>query len=221
MRNIDRGKIGIILIIFAIVIFIVIILKIIPKQKAEITEANIELSQEQTIYLLKHLEKDLTSSDNLAEYSFSTDEMVKFALAYAEVVEDYKSEIKYDEENAIAIIDIKHISKVVSHIFDVDTLDTSKITYKMENGNVYIPLNLQGGDAQVYKYKKTEYNEENNTYIVHIDCLELMGEWDQSVLNEESEYNEEDALYTLLIKYKIIDGRKVLLAYTLKSNIEY
>lgn len=219
MENTDRRKIGILLIIISIIIFTgALIMYLVPGDK-EIIEKNAKLNEEQIVYLLKNVQKYLDISSDLKENSFSNESMVKFSLAYMDIDDKYYSHVEYDEENSLAITDVKYISEVVEHIFGITDINFEELGYKIEQGKIHIPVNMQGGDMQIYKYKTTEYIESEDVYIAYIDCLEPLGEVDHELLqSSQIEYDEEDVGFKMQIKYKIENNRKVFLAYNETSK---
>lgn len=219
MIKIDRGKIGILLIIFAAIIFIIAIYISIPKRQTDQQRIDVELNNEQLKFLIKEMTKYLHSSENINNNtSFTEDEMLNFAFSYMAFLDKDGTNTKIDEENSMGIVSLNAVEEYVTYIFGIEDLNLENISYEIDQDTVYIPLNLQGGDAQVYKYKNTTYNQTTGEYIAYIDCLEVMSAEDLSNLMTKSEYNEEDVVFTLLIKYKVVGNRKILLAYTYESN---
>ena len=220
MKNINREKIGIFLIIISLIILTgAVIMCFIPKTEEQMISNNIVLSEEATIELLKEARRCLTKSANLAENVFTDKDMVDFAFEYMGLVDSYAQHITYVEGNELAITDIRYISEVVEYVFGVKNIDFASLDYKVEQNKIYIPLDMQGGDMQIYKYKTTEYDEKNNTYIAYIDCIEVVGETISELMQAtELEYSKDDIVCTLAFKYKIVSNRKVLLAYNAIAN---
>ena len=214
MINTDRRKVGILLIIISMFIFMgALIMYLVPGDE-EIVEKNAKLNEEQIVCLLKNVQKYLDISNDLKANSFSDESMVKFSLAYMDIDDKYYSFVEYDEENSLAITDMKYVSEVVEYVFGITDINLKELGYKIEQGKIYIPVNMQGGDMQIYKYKTTEYIESENVYIAYIDCLEPSGEVDHELIQaSQTEYNEEDVGFKMQIKYKIVNNRKVFLLH--------
>lgn len=225
MKKFDKR--GVILIIIATIIFIIAFCMYINSNKNENeneikVKINHELNEEKKIYLLKNIEKYLQPSSNLEENSFSSEEMISFAASYMEVDDKYREKLLYNDEGNIITVNKNDILEVVEYIFGVNQIDFNTLSYKTTERDILVPINIQGGDVQIYKYKTTQYDEAQNVYIVHIDCLELDGRLDKSLLSaSQVEYDEQDVIYKILLKYKIVDDRKILLAYDIVNNIIY
>ena len=107
----------------------------------------------------------------------------------------------------------------INYLFGIENIDISKSEYEVKEGKIYIPLNLQGGDLQIYKYVETLKTNKDCEYIAVIDCLEPTSAEDMSTLLSVSEYDKDAVIMTLKIRYKIVDSRKILLAYSAEVNI--
>lgn len=176
---------------------------------------NKELKGEELIVLLKGARAHLTESEELKNNTFTDESMILFALDYIGVSDDYEKP-NYQEFNTI--VNKADIEAVVKYIFNT-AIDYSKVTFEVRGEYINVPLYLPSTDAQIYKYKNTIYNEVEKTYTAYIDCLEpITTDYFEVVDEKVLEYNEEDVLETMLFKYKIVDGRKVLLAYRTESN---
>lgn len=221
MNSIDRKKIGILLICSALIILVgTIVMNIIPSSEEQIIEKNVELREEQMINLLKSAQKNLKCSASLQSNHFSDDEMVKFAISYMEIANKYTSSLTYDESNETIIVDITHLPEMIEYIFGVKVTDFSDLGYKLENNKLYVRSNFQGGDAQIYKYKETQYDEQQDVYVAYIDCLEVNGAMYQEVLKSEYiEYDMASVIGTMVFKYRVVGNRKILLAYNCVSTL--
>ena len=201
--------------IISIVIFIVLVFMMILKPSEQVS-SNKELNTTQIVALLKHTMRDLTVSPTLKDGSITTDDMIKFALSYMGVEGNYL--ISYTDNSATAIANKQDIVDVVKHIFNKE-IDFTNTQYKTTTSSIYIPLNRVGTDAQIYKLSSKEYDEVEGTYKAYIDVLEVSaGQFNEIVEESVTEYNKQDVIFTQVFKYKIVDGRKILLAYNLISN---
>lgn len=218
----NNKLIGIILAVIGIFFIIIGVIKMVPKKQTEVDIINAQLNDEQLQFLIKEMQKYLLPSEDInSNTKFTLDEMLKFTFSYVAYLDSEGTKTQIDEIKNIGIADFWEIKTNITHLFGVEIVDLNDSGYEIKDGKIYIPLNLQGGDAQIYKYKNTTYNKTTKEYIAEIACLEITSPDDVSTLLETSEYNEEDVIYTLNIKYKVVGDRKVLLAYSEESNIEY
>lgn len=214
--------IGITFIILATLIFIfVFIINILPNKHEEQIKTNYKLGEEGIQYLLKCVQKYLPSSTDLQKTNYTSEAMIDFAVSYMEMDENYNKKIIYKDNDSIIEVNKKDILQIVDYIFDKNDIDFSDISYETNESSVFVPRNIQGGDAQVYKFKNTEYIQSEDAYVAYIDCLEIMGNLNTEIVQaDEVEYNEKDVLATISLKYKIVENRKVLLAYNIEINMD-
>ena len=170
---------------------------------------NTELSTDKMIALLKYARPVLTHSDSLEIGSITDEDMITFAGYYISL--DNNKNLNYFDEYKTA--NITDIEEAISYIFD-EQVDYSKVSFKVENNIIYIPKCYISTDMQVYKFNKRVYDEKQQVYISYIDCLE-MGPSRYTELSPDSvtEYDRDSVVNTLVFKYRIKDGRKVLLAF--------
>lgn len=208
--------IGKILITVAIILFIYAILIFVLSRKN--IAINTELNEEQQKYLFKNAIQYLNSSEDFATGSIEKDAMVKYSVAYMGIVDEYKNQVTYDYDNNIAIAKTESLMEIVKYIFDVQDINFKGLGFKQEKGYTYVSINTQGGDAKLYSYNKTIYNEQDNTYIAYINILDSMGANSMEQLqNPISSYEEEYVEAIMLFKYTIKENRKILLAFTIES----
>lgn len=201
--------------IISIIIFIVMIITMITKP-SEVESANKKLNTTQVIALLKHTMYDLTRSATLQTESITMDSMIKFALSYMGVDSNYL--VSYTDNNTMAVVNKQDIIDIVNYIFARD-VDFTTTEYKTTSSSIYIPVNRVGTDAQIYKLRTKEYDEAEDTYIAYIDVLEVgMGQFSELVENSVTDYDESDVMFTQVFKYKVEQGRNILIAYNLISN---
>ena len=201
-----------ILIVLAVGFVIMLIINIIPKNKQEVNEF---LSMAESKDLLKYLRYDLNKSENLQEGSITDEAMVKASFSYMLVFSENKDKIEYDYENFLAKVSKNNINEIALKMFN-KKIDYSKITFNMDGEYINVPILPTTGDMQVYKYNRTEYNKETNTYIAYIDCLEPQyDELGKLIEPSETKYSETSVIATMVFKYKEIDGRRVLIAYNM------
>lgn len=217
----NNKKIGTVLITLGIIIIIIVIVKLLPKKQSYVEYINTELNSEQLQTLIRQMTIYLSESEDINNTKdFSVDEMLSFVFSYAEYFDKDNKITLIDEENSIGIISVEEIIKNVNYIFGIN-IDINRSTYKVEGGKVYIPLNHQGGDAEIYRYIKTERIANTEQYIAEIACLVPESPKDFTDTIYSSTFDEENVIYTMKIKYKILEGRKVLLGYSIIPNIQY
>ncbi len=214
---ISRKNLGKLLIIISLLLFIIAIIVVtLPEKNAKINE---KLNEEQQKYLFKSAHKYLTISNNLVNGSIEPEAMIRFALAYMQTLEGYKERITYDAENDISIAKYEDVKKYVDFIFDIKDINIGDTELKLVNEYIYIPTNTQGGDAKIYSYNKTAYNEQENTYVAYIDILESIGPTSiEQLQNPLSSYPEEYVIATMMFKYTVREDRKVLLAFNIETE---
>lgn len=215
--SINRKSIGMIFIGVAVLIFTFVILILsIPTKNIEINRKLNKLEQKN---LFKNAVKYLDISNDLRSGSIKQESMVKFALSYMETIAEYSEKITYDEDNNLAIANAAIIIEIVNDIFDVQLADVETLGFKLSNGNIYITINPQGGDAKLYSYDRTEYNAKDNTYIAYVNILTALGSDSMEQLEDPlSSYSKENMEGTMMFKYKLKDDRKILLAFNIQSN---
>lgn len=204
--------------IITILLIGVICVLLIPSNKEK---NNKELSEEQNISLIKKATQSLNMSDTLAIGSITNDSMIKFSVGYMELFNEYSEYFKYDEENFLIIANIQKVEEMVQHIFNKQ-IDYSNVTYNKDKDNIYVPVEMTGGDAQIYKYRETLYDKETKTYIANIDCLEpSIGNYEQLSNYDKTNYSSTDVIGTIQIKYEEVKGNRILLAYNFVVNQEF
>ena len=220
MGKMNRQKIAVFIIIIAIMILLgALIMCVEPKTEEQIVVINNELNEEAMIALLKQVPTCLTSSETLSEGVITSADMANFSVAYMELSDKYSKYITYVEGEELCLVDMKYVSEIAEYIFGVSALDFESTGYEIVGSDIYIPINTQGGDMEIYKYRKTEYDQNTNVYIAYIDSLEILDEDNNNLMDaNQLEYSEEDVVYTLVLKYKLVDGRKILLAYNAIVN---
>ena len=209
-----KNKLLIALIISIILFVVVLVITLINPNKQE--NINEELNTAQVIALLKHTMYDLNVSSTLQEGSITTDSMIKFALSYMGIYGGYN--ISYTENNTTAIANKQDIKQVVSYIFGKQ-VDFTDISFKTTANSIYVPINRAGTDAQIYKFKSKEYDESEDTYTAYIDVLEVGAlRFSEIIEGSVTEYDESDVMFTFAFKYKVEQGRNILMAYNIISN---
>ena len=168
--------------------------------------------------LILEMEKYLPAAQDIENYeSYTLDQMIAYAFSYTGCLNENK--VSIDDVNAIGIANTSDIVKNIEYIFGISNIDLIESNYEIKNGKIYVPLNLQGGDAQVYKLVGTVESEEKGEYITTIDCLGITSPDDVSNLLTKTEYDKDNVIYTLKIRYKAEGNRKILLTYTAEVNI--
>ena len=205
------------IILLGLILIIIAIVMIIRQPNIKVKE-NRELNSEEMVSLLKYATYDLTRSETLEEGSITDDSMVLFAASYMQINSEYQYYLTFDSEQNMVKVKKEKVEEVVYYIFN-RTVNYSNISYKIEDDYIHIVLPYSGGDMQVYKYKSEEYDKSTDTYKVYIDVLEtganrLKKLTDPSIVD----YETKDVLFTMIFKYKIVDGRKVLLAFNSINN---
>ncbi len=215
-------NLGIILIIVGIVLIGVAVMFGGKPQNTEQKLVETKLNDTQLQFLIKEMNKYLTASENINENTvFTVDEMIKFAFSYTSYLDEEGKYTKIDENSGMGTANVAKIKENINLIFGVRNANLSTSSYEISGDTIYVPLNMQGGDATIYKFRQRNENKNTGVYITDIDCLEPVSADDASSLLTKTDYNEDDVIYTLQIKYKYVDGRKVLLAYSSYSNIGY
>lgn len=215
-------NLGLLLVVVGVVLIGVTVLFMTPKSNTEQKLVEAKLNEEQMQYLIKEMQKYLTASDNInSDTTFELDEMIKFAYSYTVYLDTNNEYASYDELTDKGTIDANKLKENINLIFGIANVNIKDAGYEIVDGKVEIDLNSQGGDAAIYKFKQRNLNNATGVCITDIDCLEYASPNDKSSLLNKTEYNAEDVIYTLQIKYREVDGRKVLLAYSTYSNYEY
>lgn len=213
---VNKKNIGITLILISILIFIYVMFVIGLSFKNK--EVNEKLNEEQQKYLFKSAIQYLNISEDFETGSIEKEAMVKYSVAYMGIVDEYKNQVTYDYDNNIAIAKTESLMEIVKYIFDVQDINFKGLGFKQENGYTYVSINTQGGDAKLYSYNKTVYNEQDNTYVAYINILDSMGANSMEQLqNPISSYEEEYIEAVMLFKYTVKENRKILLAFTIES----
>lgn len=217
----DR-RFGIVLIIAGLILLSCAVIFSMRPQNTEQKLVEAKLNEEQLQFLIKEMSKYLTPSNNInLNTTFSVKEMIRFAFSYTSYLDTDNVYVSIDEETQMGIIDAFKLIENINLIFGVPNVDLTVGGFKISENKVYVPLNLQGGDATIYKFKQRNVNNTTGIYITDIDCLEPTSPEDASSLLNKTEYDKDEVIYTLQIKYKYVDGRKVLLAYSTYSNLDY
>lgn len=205
MKN-KRG-IKLFVILIALLCLAACIMLLLPNEKENI---NILLNERQTVELFKRAQKTLLNNQGLEGNKFTDETMVSFALDYMVASGSYR--ISYDELEGVAIVSKEDIASVVKYIFDkVISFENAK--YRFDNKYVYIKVSQYSTDARIYKFKDEIVNSDG-TYTIYIDCLEANGQmYSELSKNSVTKYDEANVMMTLVFRYKIVNGRKVLLAY--------
>ncbi len=216
-------NLGLLLVVIGVLLIGATVLLTGSKQPTEQKLVEAKLNEEQMQYLIKEMQKYLTPADNInSETTFEIDEMIKFAFSYTVYLDKNSEFTEYNEVTEKGSADVNKIKENIELIFGVKNIDLSSSSYDVVDGKIKdIDLNTQGGDAVIYKFDQRTVNEATGVYITDIDCLEYTNGNEQSTLLTKSEYSEEDVVYTLQIKYTVIDGRKILLGYSAYTNYEY
>ena len=200
---------GITFIVLLLIFVIALVVMNIKPEQREKEKVNKALSNEQISMLVKRARDDLTKTKNLEVGSITDESMIIFASDYISV-EDSNS-LVYTEEYTIA--NVSDIEEKVLYIFDKQ-IDYSKVSFEIMDGQIYIPVFLRSTDAQVYKFRTREYNEQQDVYTAYIDCLEPSPD-QYTELSEAAvtEYNPDKVINTMIFKYRVKEGRKILLAF--------
>ncbi len=215
-------NLGLLLVVVGVVLIGVTVLFMNPTQGTEQKLVEAKLNEEQMQYLIKEMQKYLTASDNInSDTTFELDEMIKFAYSYTVYLDTNNEYASYNELTEKGTINANKLKENINLIFGIANANIKDAGYEIIDGKVEIDLNSQGGDAAIYKFKQRNLNNATGVCITDIDCLEYTSPNDKSSLLNKTEYNAEDVIYTLQIKYREVDGRKVLLAYSTYSNYEY
>ena len=203
--------VGIILIFLGVIYLLISI----PSEKEK---QNTTMSTEKMVNLLKYAPYDLTKSDTLTTGSITEDSMISFATDYMMVNGEFTSYLNFDDDNNVTIVNKEKLEQVVFLLFN-KKINYNNVSYNIDGLNIFVPNKINGGDMQVYKYNKEEYDTNSDTYLIYIDVLEtgsnrLVKLTDPSV----TDYDEAEVIYTMIFKYKIVDGRKIILAFNTISN---
>ena len=206
--------------IIATIIFILLVLCLVlfmgKPEEIYKEKVNNELKEEQILTLIKYSTIDLIDYNNMGSNIITTDQMVKFSLSYIIVIEE--DNVDYENGGDFAKVRKKLVEEKVEYLFGKQ-LDYSNLTYDTDNEYIYIPRNMTGGDAQIYKYRTKIYNEQEGTYTVYIDVLEAgPSRYSKLEKSDVTEYSKEDVLSTIVFKYKQEQDRKVLLSYNIEQN---
>lgn len=213
-------KYGIIMAVIGIILIIVGITKLFPKKQANTETINNTLNDSEIQAMLKSMEKYLKVSQDINNHTeFSLNEMIQFTFSYIDYFDEEDKIAQIDEEKTLGIVDVDTVKEKINYLFGIENIDISKSEYEVKEGKIYIPLNLQGGDLQIYKYVETLKTNKDSEYIAVIDCLEPTSAEDMSTLLSVSEYDKDAVIMTLKIRYKIVDSRKILLAYSAEVNM--
>lgn len=218
MKNINIKYIKIIIIIIILFFVSLIISSVITRVNvSKIVNKNKKLDENQTIDLMKYSSYYLNDSENL-EYGSITDEAkVGFSMAYVMVLE-HEYDMYFDYENYLVKIDVSKVNEISKYIFDT-TPNYNNVSYRIENGYIYVPILPTLGDAQIYKYYMEEYNKEEDTYITYIDVLEAnLSEFFEIKKTDNIDYDRDYVIAQLQFKYKIVNDRKVLVAFNVLNN---
>lgn len=209
----NRVKILKILLVILIILFVIMLIRLnINSEKKEQKTINEELSTDKLIYLMKAATQTLNRSENLLDNSITDESMIKFATEYL-----FGKNITYTDKYIVA--NIVDVEEAVEYIFD-RKINFSNVTYTVQSSSIYIPIYPISTDVKTYKFKYREYDENENTYISYIDCLESsFSQYSEIVDSSTTEYSDNNVIRTLVFKYKIKDGRKILLSYNDIMNV--
>lgn len=216
--NINMKYIKIIIVIIILFVLSLIISFVITKLNvSKIANKNKILDTNQILDLMKYSSYYLKTSENL-EYGSITDESkVGFSYAYV-ITTEPEYDIYIDYENYLAKIDVSKVNEISNYIFD-NTPNYNNVSYEVEDGYVYVPILPTLGDAKVYKYYKEEYNKQEDTYITYIDVLEsTVSELSEIKKTDNIDYDRDYVVSQLQFKYKIVNDRKVLVAFNVLNN---
>lgn len=205
-----RLKVLKILLVLLIVVFVIVLIRtIFTQDKTEKTKINNELNSEQMLDIIKNARYALNKSKELIPNSITDESMINFASYYMQLLGEYT--VEHTENEVIA--KISDVQEVVKHIFDRD-LNLSNVSYNVVENRIFVPLYPKSTDVQIYKFRSRTYIEEQDVYIAYIDCLEPYAyQYSEFIQGSMTEYSQDDVIRTLEFKYKIKDGRKILLAY--------
>ncbi len=202
------GKILVGLIIAFVILVIIMIVTSNPETR-EKTKVNNELKTEQMLVLLKCAQFHLDKSVNLEINSITDDNMIRFATDYLNLLNN-QTNTEIESAQKVKRADLENM---VRHIFD-KTINYSNVTLEIDDEYVSVPATLVGTDAEIYKFKKREYDESQNVYTVYIDCLEIgPSQFSEIFEGEVTEYNPNDVIKTMIFKYMEKEDRRVLLSY--------
>ncbi len=215
-------NLGLLLVVVGVVMIAVTVLFTGNNQNTEQKLVEAKLNEEQMQFLIKEMQKYLTASDNINQDStFELDEMIRFAFSYTLYLDTNNEYSSYNELTEMGTIEVNKLKENINLIFGVANANVKDAGYEIIDGKIDIELNPQGGDATIYKFKQRNLNNATGVCITDIDCLEASSPNESSSLLNKSEYNSDDVVYTLQIKYKVVDERKILLGYSTYSNYEY
>ena len=215
INNVKITKILSVIFIIVLILLIVAVIYRLTSKNVEKVMSNKLLNEEQSMTLMKAAIANLPNFDNNT-VMISEDDMISFALNYMLVAENYDIVVDYESETAIA--KVNDVRSVVKYIFDRD-INYNNVTNIIEGENMEIPLREGSTDLEIYKLKSKEYDDNTGIYTATIDCIEP--DIDNAVELKDPntlEYSEQDIIGKAIFKYKEIDGRKVLLGYTLEER---
>lgn len=216
--NINMKYIKIIIVIIILFVLSLIISFVITKLNvSKIANKNEILDETGILDLMKYSSYYLNTSENLEYESITDDAKVGFSMAYVIVLEP-EYDIFFDYENYLAKIDVSKVNEISNYIFN-STPNYNNVSYEVEDGYVYVPILPTLGDAKVYKYYKEEYNKQEDTYITYIDVLEsTVSELSEIKKTDNIDYDRDYVVSQLQFKYKIVNDRKVLVAFNVLNN---
>lgn len=210
---------GIILIILiiAFVVTIIMLNKKDPEVEQKI-EVNKELSTDDAIMLLKKAVPELTSSDNIETSAITDEDIIRFSINYLQIVDRYS--VNTSEGGMEASSSIADVDEVAQTVFNRN-INWDSVSYVVKDNKVTIPVFMGSTDVQIFKLRQKEYDEINGYYTVYIDSLEPTSGTEMSELKEvtTTSYSKDNIIYTLIFRYKEVNGTKVLLSYKRINNI--
>lgn len=213
-------KYGLIMLIIGLVLLVLGIVKLFPKKQNNTQTIDVEFNDLQLQTFIRAMEKYLKPTKDIDNHTgFSLEEMIQFTFVYIDYFDDEDKIALLDEEKSLGIVNVDVLKENIVYLFGVDGIDINKTKYEENEGKLYIPLNLQGGDAVIYKYVETNRTNINGEYIATIDCLAPTSPQDVSTLLSKSEYDKDNVIMTLKIRYKTVNDRKILLAYSAQVNM--
>lgn len=210
--GINKVKFLKILLICLCILFVILLIRLIIKRdpvQQEKVEKNETLSEDKISALMRYAASHLIGLKDEQTGNLNNEKMVMFAKDYMAVAEEY--EIISTEE--YTIVDCSELEQVVKYIFNKD-IDYTKVSFEIKQNQMYVPYYPAATDVVIYKFGREEYDQTNDIYTVYIDSIQnTPSNYYEMVDSTTTEYSIE---YTLIFKYRIVDGRKVLVDFQKK-----
>lgn len=201
----EKKKNKLIILLIVLLIAVVVIIVNLVSNKGGSISVSINEDQEQQIY--RYMHENLNTSAELKNDIFTSDSMLQFAYSFMTLTNTYEEHIVFDENESVAKIERKYITEVVEYIFG-KKLDVRSLTCEVVGNIIYVPIRIEKGDVRIYEYKSSTYDENADTYIAYVDCIEPTIQY-----LETGNYNYNDIISTLEIKYSQQEEKRTLLSF--------